>query len=475
MTETPVLLVRMLTILLILSLSACANVYKAKNKGIDVVQTDGTYRMDTFRQVHQLGDNLVILAFSGGGTRAAALSYGVMQELRDTRFIDSRGHSKSLLETVDYISAVSGGSFTAGYYAAFGEEIFETYEQDFLRQSIEGALLGRLLSPRHWFRSLWSGFDRTEMAIEYYDERVFKGRRFGDIPLGQRPFILINATDLSMGARFVFDQDSFDWICADLNDIKIARAVTASSAVPLAFPSVVLKNRGGECDMQASRLAKFVDNMSAETVKQKSYIEAVRSYQDSEKRPYIHLIDGGISDNLGLRAVSDQLEVFGVSHDPQFSESVKRVIVILVNSAVKPSRLMDQSPYAPAIGETVASVTTALMEHYEEETKAYFFDKASEFKIEMAELNPDIKFYLAEVAFEDLPEDKNKSFFNNLPTSLELSEAQIDAVIAAGRKLLREQRTFIELKQDLAAQIQASPEASNFMLEQQIMTQPDQP
>lgn len=74
------------------------------------------YRFDTLDSGVLNSDSLfVCLLFSGGGTRAAALSYSIMEALRDT-VIRVDGREKSLLDEVDCISSVSGGSFTAAYY-----------------------------------------------------------------------------------------------------------------------------------------------------------------------------------------------------------------------------------------------------------------------------------------------------------------------------------------------------------------------
>jgi NTE family protein len=62
---------------------------------------------------------LLILAFSGGGTRAAAFAYGVLEELAATPVVLG-GRPRRLLDEVDLISAVSGGSFTAAYYGLYG-------------------------------------------------------------------------------------------------------------------------------------------------------------------------------------------------------------------------------------------------------------------------------------------------------------------------------------------------------------------
>ena len=82
---------------------------------------------------------LLYLTFSGGGTRAAALSYGVLEELRKTEVVID-GRKRRLVDEIDGISSVSGGSFTAGYYGLFGDRIFEDFESKFLKKNIQGGL-----------------------------------------------------------------------------------------------------------------------------------------------------------------------------------------------------------------------------------------------------------------------------------------------------------------------------------------------
>ena len=91
---------------------------------------------------------IVLLAFSGGGTRAAAFAYGVLQELAATRVVSSRGEQR-LLDEVDVISSVSGGSFTSAYFGLFGDRIFEDFEQAFLRVPLQHQLEVALFRPRH--------------------------------------------------------------------------------------------------------------------------------------------------------------------------------------------------------------------------------------------------------------------------------------------------------------------------------------
>src|SRR5947207_8117174 len=172
------------------------------------------YRFNNLSRANHSDSLFVVLAFSGGGTRAAALSYGVLEELARTPIV-WEGKRHRLLDDVDLISSVSGGSFTAAYYALYGDRIFRDYESTFLNRNIQGRLLALYSSPFTWFRLASPRFGRIDVAAEYYDRRLFGGHTFGDLRTqGKRPFLMINATDMSLGARFEFTQDQFDLLCS---------------------------------------------------------------------------------------------------------------------------------------------------------------------------------------------------------------------------------------------------------------------
>ena len=167
------------------------------------------------------GDIFLFLSFSGGGTRAAALSYGVLEELRDT-MVSSHEKNTRLLDEVDIISSVSGGSFTAAYYGLYGEQLFEDYAEVFLKRDVQQDLILCVLNPVNWIRSVTTGISRTEAAIEYYDKHIFKNATFADLYRRDGPFIEINATDLGTGDRFAFTPQTFRLICTDLSRIKVS-------------------------------------------------------------------------------------------------------------------------------------------------------------------------------------------------------------------------------------------------------------
>src|SRR3974377_1662735 len=105
-----------------------------------------TGRRDEFERLEQNpGDaqDLVILAFSGGCTRAAAFSYGVLETLRRVQITTITGHRARMLDEVDVITGVSGGSFTALAYGLYGDKLFDEdkYEKAFLKRDVQGELI----------------------------------------------------------------------------------------------------------------------------------------------------------------------------------------------------------------------------------------------------------------------------------------------------------------------------------------------
>jgi hypothetical protein len=138
------------------------------------------YRIDETARSGRSDDLLVILAFSGGGTRAAALGYGVLEELRRTE-VTVNGAKRRLLDEVDVISAVSGGTFPAAYYALRGEKTFDEFEAKVLARSFETDLALRILTPTNWFRMPSGTFGKSDLFAELYDETVFDHATFADL------------------------------------------------------------------------------------------------------------------------------------------------------------------------------------------------------------------------------------------------------------------------------------------------------
>src|SRR5689334_13482924 len=112
-------------------------------------------------------DSLFIVAsFSGGGARASALSYGVLKEMAQTPIV-WEGYRKTLADELNIINGLSGGSFTAAYYALRHDRIFQDFESRFLRKDWEHELRARILrSPANWLRLLSPYFGRAHIFAE---------------------------------------------------------------------------------------------------------------------------------------------------------------------------------------------------------------------------------------------------------------------------------------------------------------------
>ena len=84
-----------------------------------------------------------------------------------------------------------------------------------------------------------------------------------------------------------------------------------------------------------------------------------QAYGDSVHRPYLHLVDGGVSDNVGMRGVLDALEVLEALHEagvPTPLDSARRIIVFVVNSLSSPPTNWDESDSPPGTRRHPAQV-----------------------------------------------------------------------------------------------------------------------
>lgn len=432
----------MTILVLLLVLSGCSTYGVVDNQSLQQVTPGQGYSFKTWKERGGHEDVGLVLAFSGGGTRAAALAYGVLLELRDTK-VSVGGESVRLLDQVDRISSVSGGSFTAAYYGLHGEKTFEDFEQVFLRSDIEGALLRGLFNPLHWFSSK----GRTEMAIDYYEKHVFQGATFADLNKPGRPQILINASDLGHGVRFTFTQEYFNLLCSDLSSYPVSRAVTASSAVPVLFHPVVLENYGGCGNSKPDWLVAAEQNARTNPELAMT-VAGLASYLDKDNRKYAHFVDGGITDNLGLRAIYDVVEVGGgvkETYQALGRKPPRHLVMISVNAATEPLPTMDRSNENPGLEESIAAVTDVQLHRYNVATLDLMRNSMTDWAKALSTPERPVSPHFIQLGFRDVPEPKLRMFFNQVPTSFDLSDEQVDKLIKAGRELLRRNPEFQRL------------------------------
>jgi NTE family protein len=393
------------------------------------------------------GELLLALTFSGGGTRSAAFAYGVLEALAGTQVVVD-GRTRRLLDEVDLISAVSGGSFTAAYFGLFGERIFDDYERVFLRRNVQRALGLRVLRPWTWLQQLST--DRSDIAARYYHTGIFERASFRDIR-ADAPVILINATDLATGSSFRFTQPQFDVICSDLAPYPVARAVASSSAVPIVFSTVKLENFAGTCGFEADRTLPRLGAAGVSAERLRGHLEDVLSLQDREVRQFVHLVDGGIADNLGLRAAYDQVGLLGPDVEATFERGghgdVRLILVLVVNAETLPDTRFNRSTDEPSAAQVLSAVTTAQLSRYNVETLALVRESFESWARQLSRPGRPVAFQLIELGFEQVEDAQERAFLQQIETSFNLSDEKVDRLIAAGRQLVRGSA---ELRQALA-------------------------
>jgi len=390
-------------------------------------------------------DTLLVLTFSGGGSRAAALAYGVLKELSTKRVRERR-----LLDEVDMISAVSGGSITAAYYGLYGDRLFTDFRARFLEWDVESDLKLAMISNLSRLSSVT--FGSGDMLDEY-----FRLHLFGDAPLtalidDQGPFVEINATDLFKGSRFGFSPAQFALICSDTNGFPVARAVAASCAVPILFSPVTLANRAGSCGYTPPIWLKQALGESGSNDRRYRAARRISRYLDSSTSPYIHLLDGGISDNLGLRAVLDRIIANGdlLNTLKRFNkDKARHIVLIIVDASSRPPSKWEKSDSAPPDSVVLDAATTAPLANYNFESVEYVRSNLYHWMGRIREtrcngnrncLNPD--FHLIQLRIEDIAEPVLRESLAAVPTGFTLPPETVDALIKSGGQLLRDHPEF---------------------------------
>jgi len=407
---------------------------------------------------------LVGLAFSGGGTRAAAFSYGVLEAMADVK-IRWDGRERRLVDEIDVISSVSGGSFTAAYYGLFGDRIFEDYADKFLYRDVQGHLVGSLFSPASWPRLGSSQFNRSDLAAEYYDEILFEGKTFGDVIASNGPRLNINATEIAIGAQFTFDPAQFALMCSNYTAFPVSRAVTASSAVPILFSSVILNNYAGSCPFVLPPWAQQADKTADPTSRAYHLVKRMKKYENSEAMPYIHLYDGGLTDNLGVRPFLDRLTLAGSSWDlakVMGAANTQRMLLFVVNAQSEMNTKFKQSDLDLTLGQAVDASTSIPLNEYTFDSLtlirlglAGFASTMKEQRCaawaatrESSEGCDDFEIFFVEVDFDKLADEERRQKMKHLPTSFSLPAEEVDDLRAAAREIVTGSRDFQEFMRD---------------------------
>jgi NTE family protein len=435
------------------------------------------YRFDALDPGAENSDALfVCLMFSGGGTRAAALSYGIMEALRDT-VVRVDGKRKRLLDEVDCISSVSGGSFTAAYYGLFRERLFQDFRGRFLERDIQGALAGQLFNPVNWVRLASPNFSRIDMAAELYNSDIFDAATFEHLQRNGRPFVILNATNLGVDRRFGFTQEYFDALGSRLNAYQVSRAVAASSAFPYLLTPISLKNYPVAEGYAAPWW--YTNAIAPKNWITQRYNAAknLSVYLDKHNR-YIHLMDGGLSDNIGARAILDAFDR-GFIRTRINQGAIRQLVLIVVNARTQSEDQLSRKEHPPGFFTVAEKTATVAMDNYSYDSvtklREALYARVQTQKNDEAcgallsqycprapkptAFAADIDPYVIEINFEAAAQipGEDPRYYLDLPTSFKLSREQVTRLVTIGPKLLQAAPQYQCMRKVLAAEAEGRP------------------
>jgi len=400
----------------------------------------------------------VVLAFSGGGTRAAALSYGVLDALRREQImIGDQQHR--LLDQVDVISAVSGGSYTAAYYGLFGDRLFEDFRERFLLRNWPRTYGWMLANPVNMAKLVSPDFNRSDLMARFLDKEIFDGKTFADLSLGPLPFVIINATDINNSLTFSFIQQQLDLLCSDLGSYPVSRAVMASSMVPPAFAPLRLRNYSG-CDAKTKPWIN--EALQARNLLSREFAVAhgVSRYSEPEDMPYLNLADGGITDNIGVRgsmmspiAHRGNVEKMTGAFNREALSKVEQVLVVLVNAQVYPLYPWAVAGDQPGPIDTLetsfdAAFNTLTTENIAQ-ARQEFLAWGANINAQRAPEQPEVSVHFATLTFNQVDNASRRTKYNAFPTAA-LDGRQVDALTTLGGELLEQSETYQQFLEKVA-------------------------
>jgi len=415
-----------------------------------------------------MSDTLIGLSFSGGGTRAAAFSFGVLKELHRTRVVNGN-RDVTLAGEIDFLSSVSGGSVTAAAFALRRQDMLRDFRETFLLANVEASLRTSLSLANVVRASVGGVNDRTGLQ-DWLDKHLFHGATFADVSNEGRPILWINASDIYNRTPFVFNRQTFGAICSELASFPLSEAVAASAAVPLVFAPVVLKNYAPECPYQTPEWAKRIAGDPDAPAVLRANAGAILRYRENEDVRFVKLLDGGLTDNLGLSGLVLARLAAKTPHEPlapREAISIERMLFIIVDAGRPPAGDWAKTPQGPEAQELILAVSDTAIDANVRGSYDYFRNAVAQWRRELigyrCGLPPgearriagvgadwrcdDLQFFIARVAFDQMEEEDIRKKLDTIPTRFKLPEGDVDLLIRSAGEILRrdeEYRAFLK-------------------------------
>jgi NTE family protein len=406
------------------------------------------------------GGIMVIASFSGGGSRAAALAHSALVELDQHPFAWN-GRQTTLAQEIDMVAGVSGGSVAATHIAVHGVAgHLHRFPADFLDTDFQGRLIGASLRPANLYRmsSPWQG--RGHLLAQSLDDQLFNGMTFGDLAkVAGRPYLIVGATDLANGSEFDFASDQLGLLCTSIDAVPLSFAVAASSSVPLVFSPMTLQNHADTCE--ASPGVRHAGQRPSDA---SARARLVQSESDSLARPdrrYLHLVDGAISDNLGLRRIADYVvqvggirAVLAILNDGKSGPDTipRRIVFLSVNSETGAPSSLESSPRVPGTLDVLGALVNGNLGRTSRETTLVFKDAIDQWREELQQDGADVDIFSIEVNLGDLRDANLRESVLAIPTAFRISTDDRELLRLAAQAGLAESDEFRRFRESVTTE-----------------------
>jgi NTE family protein len=293
--------------------------------------------------------------------------------------------------------------------------------------------------------------------------------------------IVVSATDLSSGSRFYFTQRMFDILCSDLSAVRLSRAAASSSGVPVVLSPVTIDNHAGTCGYkEPAFFARFEKstNVARPAARALQDLKELQYYEVGRDRPYLHLVDGGVADNLAMRevvAILDELEALHLEGVRTPLDHARRLAVFVVNSLSSPPLDWDKKRSTPDTVDILLQATGVPIDHYSYETVELLRDTAARWKMlrsirdsgaivdngnpALAEVMrvPNLEIYVINVSFAELKDATERAYLNEQPTSFALPPEAVDRLRAAAGTIVLQSTDFQRYLKDVGDRVVKTP------------------
>jgi NTE family protein len=223
---------------------------------------------------------------------------------------------------------------------------------------------------------------------------------------------------------------------------------------------VTFNNYGGTCGFVFhERTVQEMSNPSVRLRPAERALMRLREHRDLERsaeRPFLHLVDGGVSDNLGLRGVVEALEILEASpasREILGLDRVDRIAIVIVNAHAIPSLDWDQREEPPGIVAQAVQSSGVPIDRYSYESVQLIRDTVARWQLQSelaiarsrlegstqseAEMRRQrIALFAIDVSFHSIADPDERRYFMNLPTSLALPPDAIDRLRRVAGDLL---------------------------------------